>query len=110
MMITDKKGFFDRKILDSRIHSENTALKERVFRYLLGPVGALFLNAIMGTYINLYYTDVLKLTAIGGGAPSGFRHIAVCGSGCKPDCAADLGGAVLQFLLCHFRHDLLYEP
>lgn len=68
MMITDKKGFFNRKMWDSKINSENTTLKERVFGYLLGPVGALFLNAIMGTYINLYYTDVLKLTAIGGGA------------------------------------------
>ncbi len=26
------------------------------------------LNTILGGYINLYYTDVLKLTAIGGGA------------------------------------------
>lgn len=68
MMITDKKGFFDKKIWDSKINTEDTTTKEKVFGYLIGPVGALLLNTILGGYINLYYTDVLKLTAIGGGA------------------------------------------
>lgn len=68
MMLTDKKGFFDKKIWDSRIYTEDTTAKEKIFGYLAGPVGALLLNSILGGYINLYYTDVLKLTAIGGGA------------------------------------------
>lgn len=68
MMITDKKGFFDRKMWDSKINTEDTTAKEKVFGYLIGPVGALLFNTILGGYINLYYTDVLKLTAIGGGA------------------------------------------
>ena len=36
--------------------------------YLLGPAGALLLNAVLATYLNVYYTDVLKLTSIWGGA------------------------------------------
>lgn len=67
-MITDKKGFFDKKIWDSRICTEEVTVKEKIFGYLIGPVGALLFNTILGGYINLYYTDVLKLTAIGGGA------------------------------------------
>lgn len=68
MMITDNKGFFDRKMWDSKINTEDTTAKEKIFGYLIGPVGALLFNTILGGYINLYYTDVLKLTAIGGGA------------------------------------------
>lgn len=30
--------------------------------YLAGPSGALLLNAVLATYLNVYYTDVLKLT------------------------------------------------
>lgn len=47
MMITDKRGFFNKKIWDSKIHSEDTTAKEKVFGYLLGPVGALLLNTIL---------------------------------------------------------------
>lgn len=35
---------------------------------MLGPSGALLLNAVLATYLNVYYTDVLKLTTIWGGA------------------------------------------
>ena len=35
---------------------------------MLGPAGALLLNAVLATYLNVYYTDVLKLTGIWGGA------------------------------------------
>ena len=68
MMITDKKGILDKRWMNSRICSEDTTLKEKVFGYLVGPVGVLLFNTIVNGYINLYYTDVLKLTAISGGA------------------------------------------
>lgn len=32
-----------------------------------GPCGALLLNAVLGTYLNVYYTDVLNLTGVWGG-------------------------------------------
>ncbi|HBW05338.1 MAG TPA: hypothetical protein DEF02_01920, partial [Clostridiales bacterium] len=34
---------------------------------LLGPCGALLLNAVLATYLNVYYTDVLNLTGVWGG-------------------------------------------
>lgn len=56
------------KLPDSRIRSENVTAKEKWLGYLLGPAGALLLNAVLATYLNVYYTDVLKLTGVWGGA------------------------------------------
>ncbi|MCM1087410.1 MAG: MFS transporter [Muribaculaceae bacterium] len=68
MTFQDKRGFFAKKIWDSRITTEDTSFKEKAFGYLLGPVGALLFNSIVNGYINVYYTDVLGLTAVAGGA------------------------------------------
>lgn len=57
-----------KQIFDSRIHSKNVTNKEKWLGYLIGPCGALLLNAVLATYLNVYYTDVLKLTTIWGGA------------------------------------------
>lgn len=59
---------FSRKLFDSRIHSQNVTNKEKWLGYLLGPCGALLLNAVLATYLNVYYTDVLKLTSVWNGA------------------------------------------
>lgn len=56
------------KFFDSRVHSQNVTSKEKWLGYLLGPCGALLLNAVLATYLNVYYTDVLKLTTVWGGA------------------------------------------
>ena len=56
------------RVFDSRIHSKNVVGKEKWLGYLLGPCGALLLNAVLATYLNVYYTDVLKLTTVWGGA------------------------------------------
>lgn len=56
------------KFFRSRITSQNVTSKEKWFGYLLGPAGALLLNAVLATYLNVYYTDVLNLTAVWGGA------------------------------------------
>ena len=55
------------KIFDSRIHSKNVTGKEKWLGYLLGPCGALLLNAVLASFLNVYYTDVLKLTTVWGG-------------------------------------------
>jgi GPH family glycoside/pentoside/hexuronide:cation symporter len=52
---------------NSRIDTEEVVKKEQFLGYLIGPAGALLLNAVLGTYLNVYYTDVLGLTAIGNG-------------------------------------------
>lgn len=51
----------------SRIHSEDVSGKEKWLGYLLGPAGALLLNAVLASYLNVFYTDVLKLTTVWGG-------------------------------------------
>ena len=52
----------------SRIHSDAVTGKEKWFGYLVGPAGALLLNAVLASYLNVFYTDVLKLTTVWGGA------------------------------------------
>ena len=55
------------KRFSSRIHSNHVQEKEKWLGYLLGPRGALLLNGVLGTYLNVYYTDVLGLTTVWGG-------------------------------------------
>ena len=63
-----KKELFNGSRLASRITGDKVTGKERWLGYLLGPAGALLLNAVLGTYLNVYYTDVLKLGGLWGGA------------------------------------------
>ena len=51
----------------SLIKSPEVRAKEKWLGYLLGPAGALLLNAVLATYLNVYYTDVLNLTPLWGG-------------------------------------------
>ncbi len=55
------------KAFSSRIHQADVKGAERWLGYLLGPCGALLLNAVLATYLNVFYTDVLKLTGVWGG-------------------------------------------
>lgn len=61
------QGFFANPRLNSKADNETVTKKEQILGYLIGPAGALLLNAVLGTYLNVYYTDVLKLTGIWGG-------------------------------------------
>ncbi len=56
------------RLPQTRITNERVTAKEKWLGYLLGPAGALLLNAVLATYLNVYYTDVLKLTTVWGGA------------------------------------------
>lgn len=56
------------KLPESRIKSNDVTGSEKWLGYLLGPAGALLLNAVLASYLNVYYTDVLKLTSVWGGA------------------------------------------
>lgn len=46
-----------------KIKSPDVTAKEKLLGYLFDPMGALLLNAVMNSYINVYYTDVLKQRA-----------------------------------------------
>lgn len=63
-----KKELFNGKRFATRIQAEQVSGKEKWLGYLLGPAGALLLNAVLATYLNVYYTDVLKLGSLWGGA------------------------------------------
>ena len=52
----------------SLVKDTDVKAKEKWLGYLLGPAGALLLNAVLATYLNVYYTDVLGLTSLWGGA------------------------------------------
>jgi len=54
-------------IFNSRVKSETVTKSEKWLGYLLGPAGALLLNAVLATYLNVYYTDVLNLTPLWNG-------------------------------------------
>ena len=61
----EKTGF---RLPASRVRSENVTPGEKWLGYLVGPAGALLFSAVLATYLNVFYTDVLKLTGIWGGA------------------------------------------
>lgn len=57
------------KIFDSRIRSRNVEGKGKWLGYLLGPCSALLINAILGgTFLNQYWTDILQIGGLLGGA------------------------------------------
>ena len=55
------------KLPASRVKTPEVCAKEKWLGYLLGPAGALLLNAVLATYLNVYYTDVLNLTPLWNG-------------------------------------------
>lgn len=61
------KGLFASPRLDSHIRSANVTNKERSIGFFFGPAGVILLNAILATYLNVFYTDVLKLGGLWGG-------------------------------------------
>lgn len=62
-----KANIMNARVLNSKVHSKNVEGKERWLGYLVGPAGALLLNAVLATYLNIFYTDVLGLTTVWGG-------------------------------------------
>ncbi|MBR6395432.1 MAG: MFS transporter, partial [Lachnospiraceae bacterium] len=56
------KNIFESKRMNSRVNTEQVSAKEKWLGYLLGPSGALLINAILGgSFLNIYYTDVIGI-------------------------------------------------
>lgn len=53
---------------DSNIKSANVKNSERWLGFFFGPAGVILLNAIIASYLNVFYTDVLKVGGLMGGA------------------------------------------
>ena len=66
--LTKKKGLFNSPALDSRIKSANVQNSERWLGFFTGP-GILYIAyyVVAGTYLNVFYTDVLKVSGLWGG-------------------------------------------
>ena len=62
-----KSNFLDKKVFQSRVISKDVKASEKWLGYLVGPCGALLLNAVLASYLNVFYTDVLNLTTVWGG-------------------------------------------
>lgn len=60
-------AFAESPRLDSRVRSANVQNGERWIGYFLGPAGVILLNGILATYLNVFYTDVLKIGNLWGG-------------------------------------------
>ena len=43
---------FDNKLLKSKVKTQDVTACEKWLGYLLGPAGALLLNAVLATYLN----------------------------------------------------------
>lgn len=61
-------AWVEKPLFASRVRTQEVSGRERWLGYLVGPMGALLLNAVLNTYLNVYYTDVLGLTGFWGGA------------------------------------------
>lgn len=67
-MKTIRMPLLERPGLNSRIKSANVQNSERWIGYFLGPGGVILLNSIMASYLNVYWTDVAKISGLWGGA------------------------------------------
>lgn len=57
--------FFKSRLLDSRIHSDNTRKSEQILGYFLGPcLVYMMYNGVAGTYLTQFYTDVLGVAGV----------------------------------------------
>ncbi|MBR3151694.1 MAG: MFS transporter [Erysipelotrichaceae bacterium] len=54
-------------IFDSRIKEKKISRKEELLGYFIGPVSVLLMNSILNNYLNVYYTDVVRLGSLWGG-------------------------------------------
>lgn len=58
----ETRKLFDTPLLKTRITSASVKRKEMLLGYFLGPFCALISNAIFGSYLNRYYSDVVGWT------------------------------------------------
>ncbi len=61
-MNTKSRDFFENPVLRTKITSANVRTREMLLGYFIGPFCAFISNAIFGSYLNRYYSDVLGWT------------------------------------------------
>jgi glycoside/pentoside/hexuronide:cation symporter, GPH family len=61
-------SLIEKKAFKSRITTEKVTLREYIIGYFFSPAGTSALNAVLVTYVNIYYTDFLKIKGFWAGA------------------------------------------
>ena len=61
------KGMLANKIFDSRVPEEKITGREKILGFFVGPIAVMVMNCILSNYLNVYYTDILKISGIWGG-------------------------------------------
>lgn len=56
------------KLFDSLIKTDRVNILEKLFGYFIGPSAVILMNKVLTNYLNVYYTDVLDLSRLWGGA------------------------------------------
>ena len=62
-----KNGMLSSRIFDSRVPADRVTGREKLLGYFMGPIAVMVMNAILSNYLNVYYTDILKIGGIWGG-------------------------------------------
>lgn len=61
-------NILSKRVFDSKIQSANITEKEKWLGYLVGPAGALLLNALLAQgFLNVFYTDEMGMSGVWGG-------------------------------------------
>ena len=58
-------NFFENPLMRTKITSANVKTREMLLGYLIGPFCAFISNAVFGSYLNRYYSDVIGWTDTG---------------------------------------------
>lgn len=61
-----EKGMLSSKLFDSRVPAEKVTAREKILGYFMGPIAVMVMNSILSNYLNVYYTDVLKIAMLLG--------------------------------------------
>lgn len=59
-------SIFEKEFMDSKITTEKMTAKEKILGYILGPLGALALQAVVNQLAELYYTEIFYIDRIFG--------------------------------------------
>lgn len=62
-----KQGLLSSKVFDSRVPADRVTGREKILGHFMGPIAVVVMNSILSNYLNVYYTDVLKIGGIWGG-------------------------------------------
>ena len=62
-----KQGMLSSKLFDSRVPAEKVTTREKILGHFMGPIAVMVMNSILSNYLNVYYTDVLKIGGIWDG-------------------------------------------